>query len=117
MPEEGLNTLEEALSRSEKTPWFHAEFCRLKGELTLLRSPRSESEAESDLRRAIDISRSQAARLFELRATTSLSRLFTREGRRDEARAMLAEIYSWFTEGFELPDLKDAEALLEELKS
>jgi predicted ATPase/class 3 adenylate cyclase len=117
LPEEGLNTLEDALSRSQKTPWFHAEFCRLKSELTMLKNPRSEWEAEMDLRRAIDISRRQAARLFELRATTSLSRLFIRQGRRDEGRAMLAEIYNWFTEGFDTADLKDAKTLLDELSA
>ena len=61
------------------------------------------------------VARSQSAKSFELRATTSLARLLAKQGRRDEARTMLAEIYNWFTEGFDTADLKDAKALLDEL--
>ena len=96
---------------------LQAEFYRLKGELTLLKDPQSEREAESYLRQAIDIARRQAARLFELRATTSLARLLAKQGRRDEARAVMAEIYRWFTEGFDTADLKEAASLLEELST
>jgi hypothetical protein len=64
---------------------------------------------------SIEISRSLRAKSSELRATTSLTRLFDKQGKRDEARTMLAEIYNWFTEGFDAADLKDAKALLEEL--
>ena len=85
--------------------------------MTLLKDPRSEAEAESCLRQAIDIARRQAARLFELRATMSLARLLASQGHRHEARTMLAEIYGWFTEGFETADLKDARRLLDELSS
>jgi len=67
------------------------------------------------LRTAIDLARLQNARFFELRATTSLARLLKRQGKTDEARKMLSEIYNWFTEGFEFADLKDAKDLLEEL--
>ena len=63
----------------------------------------------------IALSRSMGAKVWELRATMSLAHLLALEGRRDEARAMLAEIYNWFTEGFDTADLKDAKALLEEL--
>jgi len=114
LPDEGLATITEALTRGEKTPYLHAELYRLKGELMLLKDPRSEAEAERSLRKAIDIARRQAARLFELRATTSLARLLRDTNRRDEARTMLAEIYNWFTEGFDTADLKDARALLEQ---
>ncbi len=117
LPDEGLTTIKEALTRSEKTPYLQAELYRLKGELTLLKDPRSEAEAECCLRQAIDVARRQAARLFELRATTSLARLLTKQGRRQEARTMLAEIYNWFTEGFDTADLKEAKALLEELSA
>ena len=65
--------------------------------------------------RAIDIARKQSAKSWELRATTSLARLLAKQGHRDEARTMLAEIYNWFTEGFDTADLKDAKALLDEL--
>jgi predicted ATPase len=71
-------------------------------------------EAENSFRRAIEIARTQSARMWELRATTSLARLLVSQGHRDEARAMLAEVYGWFTEGFDTADLKDAKALLEE---
>jgi predicted ATPase len=67
------------------------------------------------LERAIEIARKQSAKSFELRATTSLARLLAQQSRHDEARAMLAEIYNWFTEGFDTADLKDAKALLDAL--
>jgi predicted ATPase len=67
-------------------------------------------------RTAIEIARGQSARSEELRATTSLARLLNEQGRRDEARAILAEIHNWFTEGFGTADLKDATALLDKLK-
>jgi predicted ATPase len=72
-------------------------------------------EAQSCFERAIDIARKQRAKSWELRATISLARLLDRHGKRDEARAKLADIYSWFTEGFDTADLKDAKALLDEL--
>jgi predicted ATPase len=73
------------------------------------------AEAERCFRTAIEIARRQRARIAELRATTSLGRLLNEQGRRDEARAMLAEIYGWFTEGFDTADLKEAKALLDQL--
>jgi tetratricopeptide (TPR) repeat protein len=115
LPDEGLATIKVALTKSVKAPHVRAEFYRLKGELTLLKDPRNEAEAARCLRQAIDVARRQAARLFELRATTSLARLLTKQGHPDEARTMLAEIYGWFTEGFDTADLKDAKALLDEL--
>jgi predicted ATPase len=63
----------------------------------------------------IEIAREQSGKSHELRATTSLARLLAKQGRHDEARAILAEIYGWFTEGFDTADLKDAKALLDEL--
>jgi len=81
----------------------------------LMGDPPDEVEAERCFRIAIDTARHQAARLFELRATISLARLLDKQGKLDQARAMLTEIYNWFTEGFECADLKDAKALLDEL--
>jgi predicted ATPase len=75
------------------------------------------SEAETCFRRAIEIARRQSAKSLELRATTSLARRLDKEGRRDEARRMLGEIYRWFTEGFDTTDLKDAKARLDALSS
>jgi predicted ATPase len=94
---------------------FLTELHRVNGELLLTCDPSDEAEAQRCFRTAIDIARRQKARFFELRATTSLARLLQRQGKRDEARAMLSQIYNWFTEGFEFADLKDAKALLEEL--
>jgi predicted ATPase len=74
-----------------------------------------EQEAEACFLKAIEISRRQQAKSLELRATMSLARLWRRQGKREEARKMLAEVYEWFTEGFDTADLKDAKALLEEL--
>jgi class 3 adenylate cyclase/tetratricopeptide (TPR) repeat protein len=94
-----------------------AELSRVKGELLYARDGASSSEGESCLRKAIEIARRQESRWWELRATTSLARLLAKQGRRDEARTMLVEIYAWFTEDFDTADLKDAKALLEELSS
>ena len=90
---------------------------RLKGEITLMSDPPLTAQAEKCFRDALEIARAQSARWWQLRTTTSLARLLRETGHRDEARAMLAEIYSWFTEGFDTADLKDARALLTELGS
>jgi predicted ATPase len=92
-----------------------AELYRLKGELLLLQNASGAAEAESCFREAIEIAQRQRAKSWELRATMSLARLLASQGHRDEARTMLAEIYNWFTEGFDTADLKDAKALLEAL--
>jgi len=115
--EEGLDLVAKGLATAEQTGQrvVEAELHRIKGELLLTRGPPDEAQAERCLRTAIDVARRQDARLFELRATLSLARLLKQLGETVEARAMLAEIYGWFTEGFDTPDLKDAKALLEEL--
>jgi predicted ATPase len=114
-PEEGLTTLAEALVLVEETDERHweAELYRLKGELLLMQG--DEAEAEASFQKAIEVARRQQAKSWELRGTVSLCRLWQEQGRVDEARQMLAEIYGWFTEGFDTPDLQEAKALLEEL--
>jgi predicted ATPase len=87
----------------------------LKGELLLKQHDANAVEAQSCFERAIEIARKQSAKSWELRATTSLARLLNQQGRRDEARTTLADIYGWLTEGFDTADLKDARALLDEL--
>ncbi|MGO9268342.1 MAG: tetratricopeptide repeat protein [Candidatus Binataceae bacterium] len=77
----------------------------------------NDAEAERCFRTAIDVARRQSAKAFELTATTHLARLLAKQGRRDEALTMLAEIYAWFTEGFDTRDLKEAKALLDELNA
>jgi predicted ATPase len=94
--------------------FFEAALHRLKGEL-LLAAGAPMTEAEDCFRTAIAIALRQQAKSWELRATMSLTRLLIKQGRRDEARSMLAKIYDWFTEGFNTADLKDARALLDEL--
>ena len=73
------------------------------------------AQAEACFQQALDVARRQQAKSWELRAATSLSRLWQRQGKRAEARELLAPIYDWFTEGFDTADLQDAKALLEEL--
>jgi class 3 adenylate cyclase/predicted ATPase len=114
--DEGLTVLSEAsdlLRNGER--FFEAEIHRVTAELLLKQNPASASAARAMLESAITVSRQQSAKSLELRATTSLARLLAQQGHRDEARAMLAEIYDWFTEGFDTADLKDAKALLDEL--
>jgi len=119
--EDGLAALAEALTMVDKTVErvYEAELYRLKGELTLQFSIQSlESrveEAAACFLKAIEIARKQQAKSLELRAVMSLSRLWQRQGRRQEAHALLAEIYNWFTEGFDTKDLQEAKALLDEL--
>src|SRR5260370_5781682 len=85
-----------------------AEIYRLKGELLLRQNDSNVAEAQPCFERAINIARGQSGKSFELRATMSLARLLDKQGRREKARAMLAEIYNCFTEGFDTPALKDA---------
>jgi predicted ATPase len=116
-PEQGLTLVDEALTAIERTSEYlmKAELHRLKGQLLLLQTQSNSEEAERWFRTAIDLARGQQAKSWELRAATSLSRLLASQHGHDEARTMLAEIYNWFTEGFDTPDLKDAKALLDEL--
>jgi predicted ATPase len=114
--EEGLTALAEALELVRKTDerFWEAEMYRLKGEL-LLRQGEPEADIEANFQQAITIARQQEAKSLELRAKVSLARLWQSQGKKEEARPMLAEIYNWFTEGFDTVDLKEAKALLEEL--
>jgi predicted ATPase len=136
---EGLAVLAEALEFVDRTEerYYEAELYRLKGELLLTQEvkkqkskgkrqkskvtdPRSltpdpQSEAEACFQKAIKIAQKQQTKSLELRATMSLARLWQRQGKKDRARQMLADIYSWFTEGFDTKDLQEAEALLHEL--
>jgi class 3 adenylate cyclase/tetratricopeptide (TPR) repeat protein len=116
-PREGLEAAEHGLEVIRAGSEYEAELRRLKGELLLLISDNSSAARQADqcFRDAIDIADRQRAKSWELRATMSLARLLAKQGRRDEARAMLAEIYRWFTEGFDTTDFKDAKALLDEL--
>jgi len=94
---------------------WRADCYHLKGDMLLLEGNGNETEAEHCFRIAIQVALAQRAKATELQATTSLARLLAKQGKRDEARDMLAEIYAWFTEGFDTADLKDAKALLDGL--
>ena len=115
--EDADRTMAQAFSFIEETGEraYEAEVHRLKGELLLIQDTSHAARAEECFSSAIEIARGQGAKSWELRATTSLARLLDKQEKRDEARAMLAEIYNWFTEGFDTADLKDANALLDEL--
>ena len=112
---EGQRLLADALDagRASGERWFEAELYRLKGELSLAGGDRA--TAEACFLSAIAFAREQSAKLWELRATTSLARLWADQGKRAEASNLLVPVYDWFTEGFDSPDLRDAKALLDEL--
>ena len=133
--EEGLNVLAEVLAvvNQQGERWGEAELYRLKGELLLRPAaggsgspsdpaitsmgagaePSVLAEAETCFQQALVLARRQGAKSLELRAAMSLSRLWQQQGKRAEARELLAPIYGWFTEGFDTADLKEAKALLE----
>jgi predicted ATPase len=115
--EEGLLALTEALTVIETTGErvSEAELHRLKGELLLQQSSDNTAEAETCFQKAITIAQSQSAKSWELRAATSLAKLWQSQGKREQARQLLGDVYNWFTEGFDTPDLIDAKALLDEL--
>jgi class 3 adenylate cyclase/predicted ATPase len=115
--EEGLRVLDEALTEVDKTGerWFDPELYRLKGDLLLQLSPSYHTEVETCFLHAISIAQSQQAKSWELRAATSLAKLWQQQGKRQEAHDLLAPVYEWFTEGLDTADLKDAKALLDEL--
>ena len=121
--EEGLAILAEALARTHgsKECWWQVELYRQKGELLRQKTTgkgqkaKIEPEAEEYFRQAIDLARRQSAKSLELRAVISLSRLWQKQGKKEQAHSLLSEIYGWFTEGFDTKDLQEAKALLEEL--
>jgi predicted ATPase len=114
---EGLQALAEAhtLVEQQEARWWEAEVCRLQGIVLLRQTGTSPAEAEAWLQRALDVARHQQAKSWELRAAMSLSRLWQQQGKGAAAHALLAPVYSWFTEGLDTADLQEAKALLEVL--
>jgi predicted ATPase len=107
-------TIEEALQANPEELVFRPNALTCRGDL---RFKVGQTElAEADFREAIALAQKMLAKAWELRAATSLARLLASQGRRDEARMMLSDIYNWFTEGFDTADLKDAKALLDKLQ-
>ncbi|MHC4066812.1 MAG: AAA family ATPase, partial [Planctomycetota bacterium] len=115
--QEGLKLVTEtlALMHRDDVRWWEAELHRVQGELLLADGRNASDRAEDCFRQALDVARNQSAKMLELRAGTSLARLWHARDRLGEARDLLAPIYGWFTEGFDSADLKDAKALLDEL--
>jgi class 3 adenylate cyclase/predicted ATPase len=118
--DEGLLVVDEALSHIAETDerYYEAEAHRIKGELLLKQCrPSSTATAEASFRTSLEVARRQQAKIWELRAAISLARLLSRQERSRDAIIILNEIYDWFTEGFDTPDLKDARRLLDELNA
>src|SRR5262249_26994555 len=115
--EDGLQALAEAytLVEQHEERWWEAEIHRLRGVLLLRQPGAPQTEAEAWFQRALDVARCQGAKSLELRAPMSLSRLWQQQRKRQEARDLLAEVYAWFTEGFDTADLQEAKALLDTL--
>ena len=116
--EGALTRIDEALALAGETGehWSDAFLHRLRGEILLKRDPANTAPAEDAFLTAIAVAQQQKARSFELRAAMSMARLWRDQGKRDEARELLAPVYDWFTEGFDTLDLKEAKALLDELE-
>ena len=114
---DGLEAVDEGIAFCQRSGarTFEADLQRLKGELLLMADQNAQPEAGQCFRQSITVARSQSAKSWELRGTASLARLLAKQNRRAEAHTILAEIYNWFTEGFDTADLKDAKALLDEL--
>jgi predicted ATPase len=116
-PQHGLMHVDEAINLIDETGagMYEAEAHRVKGEPLL--SIQDNDRAVASFRKAIEVAQRQSAKLFELRASTSLARLWRDQGKRKEARELLAPVYGWFTEGLDTLDLKEAKALLDKLAS
>ena len=110
-------TISEAAKAIETTGelWCEAEVHRIAGEIALKSLAPDPEKAEAYFDRALAVAREQQAKSWELRAAMSMARLWRDQGKRDEARDLLAPVYGWFTEGFDTLDLKDAKVLLDEL--
>jgi predicted ATPase len=117
--EEGQVMVAKKLARMEQTGirLFEAELCRLQGELLLMQAVPDDPGAETCFQRALEMARDEHAKSLELRAAMSLSRLRLKQGKPEEAHKLLAEIYEWFTEGFDTPDLQEARKLMEALSN
>ena len=116
-PDEALGMLDLGFAQAEMTSQHYcdAELHRLRGEILLDKDAGAAEEAESQFGQALEVARRQEAKLFELRVATRLASLWRHQSKRDQARALLAPVHDWFTEGFDTRDLKDAKALLAEL--
>jgi predicted ATPase len=122
--EKAMNFIEQAIAEVQRGAehYYEAELYRIKGELKLkkandINQKEVEKEAEECFKQSLQIAQEQMAKSFELRTTLSLCRLLKKQDKKEEARQLLTKIYNWFTEGFEEPDLREAMAMLQDLKS
>ena len=117
--DDALRCIREAITKVETTKerWWEAEINRMGGEITLVLPNPDATKAEEYFERALAVARQQQAKSWELRAAMSMARLWRDQGKRDEARDLLAPVYGWFTEGFDTLDLKVAKTLLDGLAS
>ena len=115
--DEASRCISEALTavRQSKESWYEAEIHRMGGALALMSPQADASKAEVYFGRALEVARKQQAKSWELRAAMSLARLWRDQGKVQQPRELLSSVYTWFTEGFNTLDLKEAKALLEEL--
>jgi predicted ATPase len=115
--EDAWRYISKATTGVEKTKekWYEADVLRIAGEIALIPPQRDMAKAQTYFERALTVARQQQAKSWELRAAMSMARLWRDQGKRDEARELLAPVYGWFTEGFDTCDLKEARALLDEL--
>jgi predicted ATPase len=104
-----------AVVEANKEVWYESELYRTAGEIELASPEQNAAKAQAHFERALAIARAQQAKSWELRAAMSLARLWRDQGKRQQACDLLAPVYSWFTEGFDTVDLKEAKALLDEL--
>jgi predicted ATPase len=116
---EASRCISEALMAVQTTneSWYEADIHRIAGEIALTSPEPDAVKAEAYFERALAVARQQQAKSWELRASTSLARLWRDQGKVQQARELLAPVYGWFTEGFDTRDLKEAKALLEGLAS
>ena len=103
------------LVETTREKWYEAQVNRVAGEIAQMSPEPDAAKAEAYFERALAVAREQQAKSWELRAAMSMARLWRDQGKRQQARGLLAPVYGWFTEGFETLDLKEAKALLEEL--
>ena len=117
--DDALRSIGEAIDTIETTKetWFEAEASRIAGEIALQSPKPDATKAQEYFERALAIAREQQVKSWELRAATSMARLWRSRGKVQQARELLAPVYGWFTEGFDTRDLKEVKALLEELQT
>jgi predicted ATPase len=118
-PDDARRCIDDAIDKVErsKEKWCEAELHRIAGEIALKSFAPDPEKAEAYFERALAVARQQQTKSWELRAAMSMARLRRDQGKRDEARDLIAPVYGWFTEGFDTLDLKEAKALLDELNA